>query len=74
MAEDRDHILRDTEQDTYGDRAKRRGEMMRKEEDWAEAEEGPIYPTAPEEPQTEEERLRRIEHKRKKGQPGKKAI
>lgn len=46
MAEERDHILRDIEEDTLTGR--RKGRFLRKEEERAEAEERPVYPTAPE--------------------------
>ncbi|MBE0448692.1 MAG: hypothetical protein IBX64_11465 [Actinobacteria bacterium] len=58
MAEDREHIRRDTEEDTIA--GKMVGRMMRKEEEHAEAEERPIYPTAAggEEPRVKREKKR----------------
>jgi len=66
VAEERDHILRDTEEDTLTGR--RKGRFLRKEEERAEAEEGPVYPTAPEAALPEKERRkRRVKPKKKAG-------
>lgn len=63
MSEERDHIARDTEDDTVTGR--RRGRMMRKEEERAEAEERPVYPETP--PRVE---MRRVKIKKKTEEQG----
>ncbi|MCL6472000.1 MAG: hypothetical protein K6T91_04230 [Firmicutes bacterium] len=63
MAEERDHILPDTEEDT--ETGKRRGHLMRKEEEHAEAEERPVYPITSPEITPEQIRHRKIRKKKK---------
>lgn len=64
MSEERDHVLRDTEEDTA--LAKKHGRFMRKEEERAEAEEGPVYPVTTPEKIQEETRIREKPRQKKR--------
>ncbi|HZD60673.1 MAG TPA: hypothetical protein VE439_09520 [Anaerolineae bacterium] len=65
MAEDKDHVQRDTEE--YPVTEKKAGRMMRKEEEYAEAEERPIYPI------TVDEEKPKVMREKRRPQPKKKS-